>query len=118
MRLAIAASVYVLQQIPNSLPPRLANKISAQLAELDYVHANASRISSSVRKVLRLPAENLSVSLDRSLKELNTKKAETEKVKDESHKALRYFRGLVADSEMQRNAVLDVDLDVPPPGLH
>ncbi|KAI8666496.1 Dynamin-type G domain-containing protein [Fusarium keratoplasticum] len=115
---AVAASVYVLQQIPNSLPPRLATKISTQLNDLDYVHSNATRISSSVRKVLRFPADNLRVGLDQSVKDLGTKRDETIKVKGESERASRYFSNLVRQSEGERLKVESVDLDSPPAGAH
>ncbi|KAM0234442.1 hypothetical protein ACHAPO_006327 [Fusarium lateritium] len=115
---AVAASAYVLQQIPNSLPPRLATKISTQLAEMDYVHTNAARISSSVRKVLRIPADNLRVGLDQSLKDLSAKREETVKVKGESERASRYFLNLVRQSDDQRVKVEAVDLETPPPGMH
>ncbi|KAF7547534.1 hypothetical protein G7046_g8976 [Stylonectria norvegica] len=114
----VAASAYVLQQIPNSLPPRLATKISTQLTDLDYVHSNSTRISSAVRKVLRFPADNLRVSLDQSVKDLGNKRDETIKVRGESERAARYFSNLVRDSEGQRNMVEGVDLDAPPPGAH
>ncbi|KAL6850653.1 mitofusin [Amphichorda felina] len=111
-----AASAYIIQQIPNSLPHRLATKISTQLAELDYVHGNSSRIASSVRRVLRVPADNLRVGLDQSVKELGTRREETTKVKGESDRASKYFTRLVRDSEEQRNMVMGVDLDNPPQG--
>ncbi|KPM35826.1 hypothetical protein AK830_g10740 [Neonectria ditissima] len=117
-RQAIAASAYILQQIPNSLPHRLATKISTQLTELDYVHSNSARISSSVRKVLRFPAENLRVSLERSVKDLIDKREDTIKIKGESERASRYFINLVRNTEAQRGAVENVDLDAPPPGAH
>ncbi|KAI9158951.1 transmembrane GTPase Fzo1 [Paramyrothecium foliicola] len=118
MNLAVAATAYVLQQIPNSLPHRLAEKISSQLAELDYVHANSSRISSSVRKVLAMPAETLRVGLDRSVKDLGERRDETIKVKAESERAARYFRTLANESAAQRTTVEAVDLDSPPQGVH
>lgn len=111
-------SAYVLQQIPNSLPPRLASKISTQLAELDYVHTNSSRISSSVRQVLRFPADNLRVGLDKSVKDLGSRRDETVKVKGESERAGKFFRELVRESEVQRSMVAAVDLEVLPPGMH
>ena len=115
---AIAATAYVLQQIPNSLPQRLAQKISSQLAELDYVHANSTRISSSVRKVLAMPAETLRIGLDRSVKDLGSRREETIKVKAESERAARYFRTLAGESASQRTMVEAVDLDSPPHGTH
>lgn len=105
----------MLQQIPHSLPPKLAAKISSQLAELDYVHANSSRISSSVRKVLRIPADNLRAGLEHSVKELGNKRDEAEKVKLESEEASKFFHELVGRSQVQRSMVEAVDLDAPPP---
>jgi mitofusin len=114
----IAASAYILQQIPNSLPPRLASKISARLGELDYVHNNSNRISQAVRTVLRLPADNLRVGLDRSVRDLGGRREEITKVQGESDRAVSYFQGLADRSEAQRDAVLDVDLDAPPALVH
>ncbi|PON25194.1 hypothetical protein TGAM01_v205880 [Trichoderma gamsii] len=115
---AVAASAYVLQQIPTSLPHRLARKIEAQLSEIDYVHTNASRISGAVRTVLRMPADNLRVGLDHSVKDLNKKRDETVKVKSESEKASKFFRKLVGETQVQKNMVEGVDLDTPPQTLH
>ncbi|KAF4591437.1 Transmembrane GTPase fzo1 [Ophiocordyceps camponoti-floridani] len=115
---AFAAAAYVLQQIPNSLPPRLAIKISTQLTELDYVHSNSTRISSSVHKVLRYPAETLRLGLDQSVKDLGNRLDSTVKVKDESDRAAKFFRELSGESQVQRSMVEAVDLDAPPPGLH
>ncbi|KAK1254173.1 hypothetical protein MKX08_008168 [Trichoderma sp. CBMAI-0020] len=115
---AVAASAYVLQQIPTSLPHRLARKIEAQLSEIDYVHSNATRISGAVRTVLRMPADNLRVGLDHSVKDLNKKRDETVKVKGESEKASKFFRKLVGETQVQKNMVEGVDLDTPPQTLH
>ena len=113
--LAIAATAYVLNEIPHSLPHRLSSKIAAQLAAIDYVHANSERISSAVREVLRFPADNLRVGIHRSVEQLGKRREETLRTKTESEVALKYFRNLVRDSEKQRDVVLAVDLDITPP---
>ncbi|TDZ28816.1 Transmembrane GTPase fzo1 [Colletotrichum spinosum] len=113
---AFAAAAYIVNQIPNSLPHRLSTKIAAQLEAADYVHANSTRISSSVRKVLRYPAENLRVGLEQSVKDLGSRREETLKVRQESDVALKYFGNLVRDSAEQKAVVDGVDLDAPPPG--
>lgn len=69
-----------------------------------------------MRRVLRVPADNLRVGLDQSVKELGTRREETIKVKGESDRASKYFTRLVRDSEEQRNMVTGVDLDNPPQG--
>ncbi|OAA57262.1 Dynamin, GTPase domain protein [Cordyceps fumosorosea ARSEF 2679] len=115
---AVAASAYVLQQIPNSLPPRLATKITQQLADMDYVHGNSARIASSVRKVLRYPADNLRVRLEQSVKELDHRRDETVQTRAESERAANFFGDLALKSEMERSKVNDVDLDALPQGAH
>ncbi|KAI1293075.1 hypothetical protein F5Y03DRAFT_374805 [Xylaria venustula] len=110
----VSAAAYVLQQIPQSLPHRLSAKLSAQLHSLDYVHANSTRIASSVRKVLRFPADNLRVGLARSVEQLGSRRDETVKTRTESEVALKYFGNLVRNSAHQRTLVADVDLDAHP----
>ncbi|KAI1094390.1 hypothetical protein F5B19DRAFT_55361 [Rostrohypoxylon terebratum] len=111
---AVSAAAYVIQQIPNSLPHRLNSKISARLAEMDYVHANSTRISGSVRKVLRFPADNLRVDLTRSVEKLGKRREETLKIRGESEVALKYFGNLVRESAHQRSFVEDIDLEAHP----
>ncbi|KAK3295748.1 uncharacterized protein B0H64DRAFT_322520 [Chaetomium fimeti] len=113
---ATAMAFYVLSQIPHSLPHRLNAKIASQLAALDYVHSNSNRISSTVRKVLLIPANSLRVGLQRSVEQLDTRRDETVKVRKESSDALRYFGNLVQRSAHQRRQVETVDLDAHPPG--
>ncbi|KAI0406663.1 hypothetical protein F4802DRAFT_557037 [Xylaria palmicola] len=109
-----SAAAYVLQQIPQSLPHRLSAKLSAQLDSMDYVHTNSARIASSVRKVLRYPADNLRVGLTRSVEQLGSRRDETLKTRTESEVAFKYFSNLVRNSAHQRTLVTDVDLDAHP----
>ncbi|CAJ2506246.1 Uu.00g003760.m01.CDS01 [Anthostomella pinea] len=112
----VSATAYVLRQIPQSLPHRLSTKLSTQLAAIDYVHSNSTRISSSVRKVLRFPADNLRVALTRSVEQLGARREETVKVRKESEVALKYFSNLVRNSAHQRALVEEVDLEAHPQG--
>jgi len=114
---AVAATIYILNQIPHSLPHRLSTKISQQLAAIDYVHANSDRISSSVRRVLRVPADTLRVGLQRSVEQLGSKREETRTVRYESEVARKFFANLVVESAMMRNSVESVDLEGPAPGV-
>lgn len=84
---------------------------------MDYVHANSDRISSSVRKVLRFPADNLRVGLQRSVEQLGSKREETRKIRGESEVARKYFGNLVNESAKIRNTVEAVDLEGPAPGV-
>ena len=104
-------------KFPNPLPQRLSVKIAAQLQAVDYVHINSDRISSSVRRVLRYPADNLRVGLQRSVEQLGFKREETRKICSESEVARKYFGNLVDESAKIRNTVENVDLDGPAPGV-
>ena len=112
----VLATIYILHQIPQTLPHRLSNKISAELDNIDYIHANANRISNSVRKVLRIPGENLRTGLARSVEQLSTQRDETMKVRGEADGALKYFTNLVREGRNQRTALDGIDLESPPPG--
>ncbi|KAJ5397412.1 hypothetical protein N7509_005525 [Penicillium cosmopolitanum] len=112
---AVLTTAYVLSSIPTTLPPRLSRKIAATLADMDYVHSNSSRISSEVRRILRLPANNLQASLSQDIEDLARRKQEVGKVKQESDVALKYFGNLFRESGENRRSVDDLDLDGPLP---
>lgn len=112
----ILAVAYILSTIPQTLPPRMARKLSANLASMDYTHANALRISSEVRRVLRYPAQQLSVDLERGVEELKQQKDDLQKVKKESEVARKYFGNLVRDSTDARQRVEAIDLENAVPG--
>ncbi|KIW33169.1 uncharacterized protein PV07_00040 [Cladophialophora immunda] len=113
---AILAVAYVLSTIPQSLPPRLAQKLSATLAQMDYTHSNAHRIASEVRRVLRYPAQQLTADLAQNVEELRQRKEEVTKTKKESEVARKYFGNLVRESEETRRRVTGIDLEGGPPG--
>lgn len=111
---AILTVAYVLSTIPQTLPPRLASKLSATLAEMDYTHSNASRIAAEVRRVLRYPAQSLTTELAQGVEEMKQKKENISKVKRESEVARKYFGNLVRDSSETRRRVAGIDLEGPP----
>lgn len=81
------------------------------------MHANSTRISTSVRKVLRYPADNLRVGLQRSVEHLGIKREDTLKIKNESEVARKYFSNLVTKSGKLRIGVEAIDLEGPAPGV-
>lgn len=84
---------------------------------LDYTHANATRISSEVRRTLKYPAENLRVGLRRNVETLAARKEDTDKVRQESGVAVKYFGNLVGTTGEIRRKVAGVDLEGPAPGV-
>ncbi|EKV05654.1 Transmembrane GTPase Fzo1, putative [Penicillium digitatum] len=113
---AVLTTAYVLSSIPTTLPPRLSRKIAATLAEMDYVHSNANRISTEVRRMLRMPANNLQTCLSQDIEDLGRRKQEVTKIKQESDVATKYFSNLFRDSSENRRSIENLDLDAPLPG--
>ncbi|KAL4868071.1 hypothetical protein BDV12DRAFT_170306 [Aspergillus spectabilis] len=113
---AVVTTAYLLSSIPTTLPPRLSRKIAATLSEIDYVHSNSTRISSEVRRILRMPASNLQNCLAQDIEDLGRRKQEVSKTKRESEVASKYFANLFRDSTNNKTSVEDIDLDGPLPG--
>lgn len=80
--IALLAITYIIRQTPAALPRRLSTKVAKKLADIDYVHANALRISGSVRKVLRFPADKLRIDLDSLVKDLAKRRDDSLHVRD------------------------------------
>ncbi|KAG5664933.1 hypothetical protein KAF25_008667 [Fusarium avenaceum] len=99
------AMAYIIWRIPTVHPRRISAKIAAKLAEIDYVHANTTRISGSVRKVLRIPCNNMRVDLDRALKDVGERQDDNLRAKAESSMALKYLRNLDQDSAKHSTAI-------------
>ncbi|KAA8652700.1 hypothetical protein EYZ11_011662 [Aspergillus tanneri] len=113
---ALLTAAYMISTIPTTLPPRLSRKLAATLSEMDYVHSNANRISSEVRRILRLPAGSLQASLAQGIEDLGRRKLEVGKTKHESETASKYFSNLLRESSENRRSVESIDLDGPLPG--
>ncbi|KAJ5186771.1 hypothetical protein N7449_009765 [Penicillium cf. viridicatum] len=116
LAVAVLTTAYVLSSIPTTLPPRLSRKIAATLSEMDYVHSNANRISTEVRRMLRMPASNLQTCLSQDIEDLGRRKQEVTKIKQESDVATKYFSNLFRDSSENRRSIENLDLDAPLPG--
>ncbi|KAK4553897.1 mitofusin [Recurvomyces mirabilis] len=108
---------YTISQIPSSLPKRLSAKLAAQLAQLDYTHANSTRISAEVRRALKFPADKLREGLQKNMEGLQEQRRETVKVQQESEVARKYFGNLMRESGEVRHRVVGVDLEGPAPGV-
>ena len=66
--------------------------------------------------MLRYPAQQLAVGLQRGVEELQKKKDDVSKTKRESQVARKYFGNLVRESGEARRKVEAVDLEGPLPG--
>lgn len=81
------------------------------------MHSNSTRIAAETRKVLRFPAVNLNVALQRNVEGLEKRKEEVGKVRTESEVARKYFGNLVREAHEGKRSVEGVDLEGPGPGV-
>ncbi|MCJ1310109.1 mitofusin [Agyrium rufum] len=107
----LLSTAYVLHQIPNTLPPLLSSRLSLRLADIQYTHLNANRISSEVSKVLRFPADNLRLGLQHSVEKLTAKRDDIKGVKRKSDEARKYFSNLCREAREGTDQVERIDLD-------
>ncbi len=115
---AVITTTYMVLSIPAALPRRLSAKVRKALEQLDYTHANATRLSSEVRKVLRYPADTLRLGLARSVDQLRQQREATVKVRAESDVARKYFANLLRQTADISHSVDIVDLDGPGHSSH
>ncbi|KAF4551160.1 Transmembrane GTPase fzo1-like protein [Elsinoe fawcettii] len=112
LALAVALSLsYALSSIPSTLPLTLSRKLSLALAEVDYTHSNAQRISNEVRRALSYPAARLREGLQRGVERLADEREGKRKTLAESQVARKYFSNLVREAGDVRTRVEGVDLE-------
>ncbi|KAK9479693.1 hypothetical protein V1514DRAFT_327885 [Lipomyces japonicus] len=108
---AVVGIAYLVTEIPNVVPRKLAKKLKRELDNLDYVHANSDRISSECRKVLRFPSEDFRRAFQQLLDEQAKQKNERAKQIDQVEQATRYFNRLYKESTGQRGLIAKFDLE-------
>ncbi|KAI5843702.1 hypothetical protein BZA05DRAFT_343529 [Tricharina praecox] len=107
----IGTGYYLLSDLPNAVPRKLAKKIRKQLADMDYVHVNAERIANQCRKVLKFPTEDLRSGFQRGIEKQGKAVQERKEKQKDSEVADKYFGNLLRNAKQQRAAVSTLDLE-------
>lgn len=107
----VGTGYYILADLPKAVPRKLARKIRKQLADLDYVHANADRIANQCRKVLKFPTEDLRSGFQNGIEKQGKAVRERKQTQKESEVADKYFGNLLRNAKQQRTAVSTIDLE-------
>ncbi|KAF8465311.1 hypothetical protein BDZ91DRAFT_795037 [Kalaharituber pfeilii] len=107
----VVGAYFLLPDIPNAVPRKLAKKIRRELEGMDYVHGNSERISKEVRKVLKLPAEDLRNGFQRVVERKGREREELKKKAKESEVAMKYFGNLLRRGTEIGKGVERVDLE-------
>ncbi|KAG0127448.1 hypothetical protein HOY82DRAFT_76956 [Tuber indicum] len=109
----VAGAIFLISDIPNAVPRKLAKKITKELEEMDYVHCNSDRITKECRKVLGLSANELRAAFHKSIEKQGATIDEKRKTEKESEVASKYFGGLLKDAASQKKSVKGLDLEGP-----
>ncbi|CCX10848.1 Similar to Transmembrane GTPase fzo1; acc. no. Q9USY7 [Pyronema omphalodes CBS 100304] len=107
----VGTGYYILQDLPNAVPRKLAKKIRKSLADLDYVHINADRIAQQCRKVLKFPTEDLRAAFQRGIEKQEKAVKERKQTQKDCDVADKYFGNLLRNAKQQRAAVSSLDLE-------
>ncbi|KAK9494715.1 hypothetical protein V1508DRAFT_412422 [Lipomyces doorenjongii] len=107
----VCGAVYVISDIPNVVPRKLAKKLKRELESVDYIHANSDRISGECRKVLKYPAEDLRSAFQQLLDEKASQKNERTRQMSHAKESLRYFSRLYEDSRCNWGLISELNLE-------
>ncbi|KAK7203181.1 putative mitochondrial fission protein [Myxozyma melibiosi] len=109
-----AGVVYFVREVPNVVPRKIAKKLHRELVAVDYVHANAERIASECRKVLKFPSEDLRRAFQAMLDEQATQKSDRTRQIAQAEDALRYFARVHKEAANNRVMISKFDLESVP----
>lgn len=104
---------YLVSDIPNALPRKLALKIKYQVQEMDYPHQNSERIAKECRKVLKYPARDVQSAFQSCLDKHYVEREKLLKDIKGCDVASAFFGKLLKKAVDQRNLISSLDLETP-----
>lgn len=108
---SLGAGYYLLSNLPNAVPRKLAKKFRKQLADIDYVHVNAERIANQCRKVLKFPSEDLRSGFQRVMEKRGKAVKKRKEERRGCEVADKYFSNLLRNAKQQMATVSTLDLE-------
>lgn len=105
------AIFYLINDIPNAFPRKQARKLKKQVAEMDYAHVNADRISKECRQVLNFPARQVMNNFQTSIDKRSGEKEKLEKEIKDAELSSGYFKALLEKIDRQQSFVEEIDVE-------
>lgn len=102
---------YLISDIPNAYPRKLARKLKKQVSDLDYAHVNATRVSKECRQVLNYPSRQVMNNFQTSIDKRSLEKEKLEKTIKDAELSYGYFHDLLGKISYQRSLVEDIDIE-------
>lgn len=102
---------YLISDIPNAYPRKQARKLKKQVADMDYAHINATRVSKECRQVLNYPARQVMNNFQTSIDKRSLEKEKLEKTIKDAELSFSYFHNLLGKISYQRSLVEEISLE-------
>lgn len=103
---------YLIHDLPRALPNNLLKKYREQLLKLDYMYANADRISKEVDNVLRVPVREILKSCELVLDKKLTFKKDLEKKRTDNRLSMKFFEKIMERASSQKSVIDSINLDI------
>lgn len=108
----LAGVAMVINSVPSIVPKNLARKMRAKMASEDIIYKQTTRIGNEVRKVLRIPSEDIRSELSMAVKETKEKQAKIGQSLVRSGEAARFFDDFSKKASVALDSVSSIQLDV------
>ncbi|AAS50968.2 ABR195Cp [Eremothecium gossypii ATCC 10895] len=105
-------AAYIISDLPRALPINLSNNYRKKLHDLDYIHANADRISKEVREVLKIPTREVVKSCELVLDKKQEQKRKLEVKMQNNALSVDFFHRLAQRASVHRGMVEEINLEV------
>ncbi|AGO10664.1 AaceriABR195Cp [[Ashbya] aceris (nom. inval.)] len=105
-------AAYIVSDLPRALPINLSNNYRKKLHDLDYIHANADRISKEVREVLKIPTREVVKSCELVLDKKQEQKRKLEVKMQNNALSVDFFQRLAQRASVHREMVEEINLEV------
>lgn len=103
---------FLIYDLPRALPINLIDRYKSKLQELDYIHANANRISREVQEVFKVPTREIVKACELIVNAKESNKIQLEDKRDHNRISIAFFQQLLQRSTHQKGIVESISLEV------
>lgn len=103
---------YLVYDLPRALPLNLTNRYKQKLAELNFSHINAKRVSQEVATVLKVPTREIVKTCEVIINKKESTKYDLEATRDKYKMSITFFKHILGATTTQKAVVEGLDLEV------
>lgn len=107
---ALALGAYIIHDLPRAIPHNVGKKLHSQLLSTQFASAEADRIASETRHVMRLAGWDLRERFRAALEASEKDRKEVEGRMDKADRAMEFLDGFLEKVEAEQGKVVQVEL--------